>query len=587
VPQANAVKACGECAIEVYAASRRAGSENSQVLAFTARGDADDQSPCGVPHLARFAPARLGPVVARRCGPARLLAVFMQPTLVSVDKGPMMIEHRFMSWWNAALVVIVLASGCTKPNPKSCQDGTCTDPAFPFCDVDGALAGEAETCIAVACTANEFVACRGDRAITCNTTGTDYELERCDGGCAEAAGGCRLCDPNETVCENGRVQTCDANGAVVASEACALGCFEDQPRCRRIDPSNALGAYLDMVATPPNLDLEDAVILTETGEITEAGVPVTGIPTFLVPASVGGVPIRVFIVQDLKLANVKVFAMEIETTGYPVRTGPALAIVAIGTIKITGRVTVSGGAGGLVSPGCSGGPGVPGFDDINRGLYPGAGGGGHATAGASGAEIRNRYAGGVGGGLSGTENLSPLRGGCPGGGSGGAGSLGSPGGGALQLSSQKAIEVSAVIDARGTTLTSLTGGGAGGGLLLEGATITFKADARLIAIGGAGGSGGPGPNPVVLSDDGLPQGGITCEPTSAYCGNGGSGAAAGIPASPGVSATASTNQLGDVAGGGGGGGLGRIRINTPDRTYVKANSVVEAGATSVGTLSTR
>ena len=93
-----------------------------------------------------------------------------------------MIEHRWMSLWRLGLVVAVLTGACTKPNPQSCQDGTCTDPAFPFCDVDGALAGEDQTCIAVACTANEFVACRGDRAITCNTTGTDYELELCSGG---------------------------------------------------------------------------------------------------------------------------------------------------------------------------------------------------------------------------------------------------------------------------------------------------------------------------------------------------------------------------------------------------------------------
>ncbi len=485
-----------------------------------------------------------------------------------------------------SLVLGLVSAACTKPNPTSCRDGTCTDPALPFCDLDGALAGEAETCIAVACNANEFVACRGDRAITCNATGTDYELELCSGGCNEAAGGCRRCEPNETVCENGQVQTCDADGAVIASETCALGCFEDQPRCRRIDPSNGLGAYVDMVATPSNLDLNDAVILTETGEITEAGIPVTGIPSFLVPAAVGGVPIRVFIVKDVELANVKVFATQNGTIpNYP-EFGPALAFVATGTIKITGRVTVSGGAGGLVSPGCFGGASVPDYDDTFRALYPGGGGGGHATAGAIGAEIRFRYAGGVAGGVSGTENLSPLRGGCPGGGSG-TGKYGGLGGGALQLSSQQSIEVSAVIDARGATQLGVYGGGAGGGLLLEAATINLRADARLIAIGGAGGSGGPGPDPVVLSDDGLPQPGTICAMPNSYCGNGGAGAAAGIPAAPGVSAAASQNQNGDIACGGGGGGLGRIRLNTPDRTYLKANTVVEAGATSVGTLSTR
>ena len=38
---------------------------------------------------------------------------------------------------------------------------------------------------------------------------------------------------------------------------------------------------------------------------------------------------------------------------------------------------------------------------------------------------------------------------------------------------------------------------------------------------------------------------------------------------------------------GGGGGLGRIRINTADATYVKANTTVENGALSTGTIRTR
>lgn len=44
---------------------------------------------------------------------------------------------------------------------------------------------------------------------------------------------------------------------------------------------------------------------------------------------------------------------------------------------------------------------------------------------------------------------------------------------------------------------------------------------------------------------------------------------------------------GTVAGGGGGGGLGRIRINTADRTYTKANTTSEFGSLSAGVISTR
>jgi len=51
-----------------------------------------------------------------------------------------------------------------------------------------------------------------------------------------------------------------------------------------------------------------------------------------------------------------------------------------------------------------------------------------------------------------------------------------------------------------------------------------------------------------------------------------------------MDATGTTMTIG--AGGGGGGG-GRIRINTPDRTYVRSSAAVEGGVVTTGTLSTR
>src|SRR5687768_14291225 len=91
------------------------------------------------------------------------------------------------------VVVVVLTSACTKPNPRSCADGTCTDPDFPFCDVDGALEGIPNTCIAVECTPDTFEACRGDQIIKCNAAGTSFDLVRCERGCDEATGGCLGC----------------------------------------------------------------------------------------------------------------------------------------------------------------------------------------------------------------------------------------------------------------------------------------------------------------------------------------------------------------------------------------------------------
>ena len=492
-----------------------------------------------------------------------------------------MTEHRLMSWWRSGVVAVALLAACTKPNPQSCQDGTCTDPALPFCDLDGALAGEAETCIPVACTANEFVACRGDRAITCNTTGTDYDLVQCERGCTEAASGCRLCEQNETICTNGKTQTCDANGAVVSSEVCALGCFEDQPRCRDVDPSNGLATYVDMVASPSDLDLDGAVIYTESGEILEGDVPVAGVPTFLATPAVGGVPIRVVVVRNLRLADVHIFSRASERTGVLAWTGPAIAFVATGTITVAGRLVASGGAGGSVVPSCVGGNSAP----AERDCVPGGGGGGHATAGAVGGNACE--AGGTAGAFSGTESLSPLRGGCPGGGRDGF--MGSPGGGAVQLTSRRSIEVLATIDVRGESIGDpaapyfVTGGGAGGAILIEAPKVTLGVGANLIAIGGAGGSGyANGYVPPPPMDDGLARAGTPCTTVSNLCGAGGAGAAPGSPATPGTN----TNQPLATAGGGGG-GLGRARINTPDRTYSKVNTVVEGAATTVGTLATR
>jgi hypothetical protein len=49
-----------------------------------------------------------------------------------------------------------------------------------------------------------------------------------------------------------------------------------------------------------------------------------------------------------------------------------------------------------------------------------------------------------------------------------------------------------------------------------------------------------------------------------------------------------SNQGGNsITAGGGGGGLGRIRINTKDGTYTKANTTIEAGSVSTSVLSTR
>lgn len=102
-----------------------------------------------------------------------------------------------MSWRSGLWLLLVLVVACTEPNPRSCADGTCTDPSLPFCDVDGALEGTPNTCIAVSCTPGEHALCRGDTAVRCNATGNDYDLIQCESGCSDSHGGCIRCSSDE------------------------------------------------------------------------------------------------------------------------------------------------------------------------------------------------------------------------------------------------------------------------------------------------------------------------------------------------------------------------------------------------------
>ena len=130
--------------------------------------------------------------------------------------------------------------------------------------------------------------------------------------------------------------------------------------------------------------------------------------------------------------------------------------------------------------------------------------------------------------------------------------------------------------------TGVYGGGAGGGLLLEAPAVTLGPAAPLLARGLGGQANGVG----TYAEDGNPIPGATCNAgLGTACGNGGAGAAPGVAAQPGHVATYAGTV--SATGGGGGGGLGRVRINTPDATYTKSNTTIEAAVVTTGTLATR
>lgn len=481
----------------------------------------------------------------------------------------------------------LLAIGCTKANPAAkCSTGTCIDPAYPFCDVDGSLTGSAGSCISVSCTPGDFKECRGDVALTCNAMGNNYDELQCSMGCTPEANGCKLCQAGQTVCTNGEVQTCDANGAVTSSESCPLGCFASQPRCRDIDPSNGLAQYADMVMLPPDITLTNATIDTGSGGIVDGGTTVN-IPSFDVPAPNGGVPIRVYVVNTLTIVNATVHDT---VTNQTTATGYALAFVAKGKVAISGQIKIAPGTGGIAASGCDGGYGRY-TDRGNEATAAGGGGGANASVGGKGGNCLINGGGvlepgGASGMPAGTSTLTPLRGGCPGGASQSDTGVhqylyGAFGGGAVQISSSDSIEVTGSIDASGALGILETfqgtggdinvggGGGAGGAILLEAPTVTLGPTAVLNAAGGLGGA--------------------ACATNTAGCSVGGAGATNGVPAAAGVdvvNVVTSTSPYG-VSAGGGGGGLGRIRINTSDQTYTKANTTVEDGDLTVGTIATR
>ncbi len=469
-------------------------------------------------------------------------------------------------------VVGSLAMACTKPNPRSCADGTCTDPGLPFCDTDGALAGDPETCVAVDCSPGAFAVCRGDIAVTCNAAGSDYELIQCQRGC-EPAAGCHLCDANETACTNGTLATCDSAGNIVSADACPLGCFENQPRCRKIAPSNGLGAYDDMVSNAPNIDLVGAVFRSADGSVV-SGTQMISIPSFLVPAPTGGVAIRVFVVGSLKLEQAAFI-----TGGPPNVTGPAIAIVSRGDVELRGDSTVDPLVGGALVGCIPPDPGSTEYDPATpKTVASGGGGGGNATTGGAGGSATGTTKSlgfSVGGGASGTDRIVPLRGGC----SGGIGSTSVPnGGGALQISSETSIAVSGAIRLRGghggshafeglTASFWVGGGGAGGSVLLEAPKVTLGAAAEVDARGGSGFQACTTPGP--------------------FCGVMGEGSNALLPGGYGGMVMCTGNVTDTCSGGGGGGGLGRIRINTFDGTYLKASSTIENGALTTGPVESR
>jgi hypothetical protein len=468
--------------------------------------------------------------------------------------------------------LVALNPACLTPVALYCDEAKpCTDPARPFCDLNGQYPASefiGHTCIPdpfpdagcsdCACTPGDVIDCRGTVATFCDR-GEPIEID-CPGGCDGTA---RTCGCDADVCGDGRLLSCGPGGVVERVTDCRHGCSPDAPRCQELDPSNGLSPQLDQAAGAPVVTLADgAIINTDTGEILDGtGQPVV-VPSTLLDATGDGPAVRVFMSDELTISATTCVG------------GPALAIVANRALTVRGRLRLDCGrkgtgncTGQMSEDGANGGVGGAGFGAI--------GGGGGAGGGQRG---------GTRGLVSGTTTLEPLLGGC----SSGNHVLAppTPGGGAVQLVSRERVILEGggtrgMIDANGKGgqpvpfgLRYILGGGSGGGILIEAPIIDVGDGAGLFANGGGGAcSAAPGSDGL-LSESPAPGG--SC--SAADLGSGGAGGARNVAAAGGEPGSAR---------GGGGGGVGRIRLNVGTNGLILRNGSLLSPAPSLGPIRLR
>ncbi|HTL84045.1 MAG TPA: choice-of-anchor D domain-containing protein, partial [Acidimicrobiia bacterium] len=389
-----------------------------------------------------------------------------------------------------------------------------------------------------------------------------------------------VCTPGTGMCTNGMASTCNSTGHWSTPTVCALGCYSDNTRCWDVDPLNGLAAALDAARGKASYVLTDgAQIDTTSGTVVDGNSTIVSIPSVVVQQAAGFPSIRVFEVGAIKMGKTTVVGTN------------ALAIASDGDIEIDGGLhitSVIAGSGTITAPGrlgcdASSGAGATATSATRR-----AGGGGGSFAGLGGRGGNNPPTNGGAAGTMGTDlSLSPLRGGCDGGGTSltfDSGDIG-PGGGAVQLVSRTSIAIIAPgsINAGGggalgrQTVGAIkplggSGGGSGGGILLEAPIVQVTGPSAAIAANGGGGSAD------CASADG--QGGQPSS-TAAVAGScpgdatrtaGGSGQSTQLTADHGgdFSVGSDSNHAG-----GGGGGLGMIRVDTTTST---SGYVVSGGA---------
>jgi hypothetical protein len=223
--------------------------------------------------------------------------------------------HRFMS----RVLVVLLVVACTKPNPaRTCHDGTCTDPTYPFCDADGAVGGEPNTCIAVTCTAGSVFECRSDGALVCNATGDNYDVMACPAGCVDGIGCNTACTTNAECATN----ICKSDGicALESEIAYTLPSAIPTADCSRANPCTLSVALQTTKAY---------VILAEGDYLLQSELLLSGTRTLMGQGSM----------------KTLVHATQTEQNDFRIDAGAAIVLMDM-QIRDAAHVNQTGGAGG-------------------------------------------------------------------------------------------------------------------------------------------------------------------------------------------------------------------------------------------------
>jgi hypothetical protein len=405
------------------------------------------------------------------------------------------------------------------------------------------------------CSPNEFIACEGSSARTCNATGDGSTMEDCGApGCNADARRCNQCVPNTDSC--GATETeiahCGPDGLPGGQGTCELGCIEEPTsHCEYLEP-RYLPDICDAIAVIPDLTIDNSSTFDTNLDVNCTGGVVS---------QAGGPPICVVRYGSIHITP---------ATTLTVHGSRALALVADSGILIEGVLDVS--ANGIAS-----GPG--GGTVISGGMVSsdGGGGAGFATAGGAGGSATANGGGGMGGSPSTNPSIiTVLVGGTRSARNfAGAPNAGGAGGAATLIACRGEVSVSGTIDAGGgggqggkfgnTAFSTFAGagGGSGGNVVLQGLSITVTG--QLFANGGGGGAGmthdGQGSGqPGLPGADGTRSIAEAASGGFAFGGAGSGGTGGRQAALPGVGLRSSTTN---GLPGGGGGSIGFFQTYTP------------------------